>query len=260
MLSRDAIKTRESLRYSGYSDSNSACISLGIKKTHTKKKRKSRAQKNTKHKTQNTHKKKNKKKLSLSSLVVTTLTRPKDKKSGERSVFCVCEEQRKESGLLCVLANAPPTTWRCRPTGGPRNHRSIRTRTAACASTRPRRKPSRISRTCSSGTETANTRGCSSRRKTGERVRLESFLLLLLLLLRLLSIFVSKFIIGILESRRAITVGLDDDDDFARFETLLEERRLSNARGRLLSVEEESLPLFFSLLNKNGRVVVMSWS
>tara|TARA_B100000085_G_scaffold133502_1_gene121507 strand:- start:890 stop:1168 length:279 start_codon:yes stop_codon:yes gene_type:complete len=92
-------------------------------------------------------------------------------------------------------------------------------------------------------------------------VRLESFLLLLLLLLlRLLSIFVSKFIIGILESRRAITVGLDDDDDFARFETLLEERRLSNARGRLLSVEEESLPLFFSLLNKNGRVVVMSWS
>jgi len=82
----------------------------------------------------------------------------------------------------------------------------------------------------------------------------------------LLSIFVvaseirvSKFIIGILESRRAITVGLDDDD-FARFETLLEERRLSNARGRLLSVEEESLPLFFSLLNKNGRVVVMSWS
>ena len=93
-------------------------------------------------------------------------------------------------------------------------------------------------------------------------MRLESFLLLLLLLLllRLLSIFVSKFIIGILESRRAITVGLDDDDDFARFETLLEERRLSNARGRLLSVEEESLPLFFSLLNKNGRVVVMSWS
>ncbi len=90
-------------------------------------------------------------------------------------------------------------------------------------------------------------------------MRLESFLLLLLLLL-LLSIFVSKFIIGILESRRAITVGLDDDDDFARFETLLEERRLSNARGRLLSVEEESLPLFFSLLNKNGRVVVMSWS
>ena len=88
-------------------------------------------------------------------------------------------------------------------------------------------------------------------------MRLESFLLLLLLLL---SIFVSKFIIGILESRRAITVGLDDDDDFARFETLLEERRLSNARGRLLSVEEESLPLFFSLLNKNGRVVVMSWS
>ena len=91
-------------------------------------------------------------------------------------------------------------------------------------------------------------------------MRLESFLLLLLLLLLLLSIFVSKFIIGILESRRAITVGLDDDDDFARFETLLEERRLSNARGRLLSVEEESLPLFFSLLNKNGRVVVMSWS
>ena len=91
-------------------------------------------------------------------------------------------------------------------------------------------------------------------------MRLESFLLLLLLLLRLLSIFVSKFIIGILESRRAITVGLDDDDDFARFETLLEERRLSNARGRLLRVEEESLPLFFSLLNKNGRVVVMSWS
>ena len=91
-------------------------------------------------------------------------------------------------------------------------------------------------------------------------MRLESFLLLLLLLLlRLLSIFVSKFIIGILESRRAITVGLDDDDDFARFETLLEERRLSNARGRL-RVEEESLPLFFSLLNKNGRVVVMSWS
>ena len=92
-------------------------------------------------------------------------------------------------------------------------------------------------------------------------MRLESFLLLLLLLLlRLLSIFVSKFIIGILESRRAITtVGLDDDD-FARFETLLEERRLSNARGRLLRVEEESLPLFFSLLNKNGRVVVMSWS
>ena len=90
-------------------------------------------------------------------------------------------------------------------------------------------------------------------------MRLESFLLLLLLLLLLLSIFVSKFIIGILESRRAITVGLDDDD-FARFETLLEERRLSNARGRLLSVEEESLPLFFSLLNKNGRVVVMSWS
>ncbi len=89
-------------------------------------------------------------------------------------------------------------------------------------------------------------------------MRLESFLLLLLLLLRLLSIFVSKFIIGILESRRAITVGLDDDD-FARFETLLEERRLSNARGRL-RVEEESLPLFFSLLNKNGRVVVMSWS
>ena len=94
-------------------------------------------------------------------------------------------------------------------------------------------------------------------------MRLESFLLLLLLLLSIFvvasEIRVSKFIIGILESRRAITVGLDDDD-FARFETLLEERRLSNARGRLLSVEEESLPLFFSLLNKNGRVVVMSWS
>ena len=162
-----------------------------------------------------------------------------------------------KSRVCCVCWPTHATTWRCRPTG-PRNHRSIRTRTAACASTRQRRKPSRISRTCSSGTETANTRGCSSRRKTGERVRLESFLLLLLLLL-LLSIFVSKFIIGILESRRAITVGLDDDD-FARFETLLEERRLSNARGRLLSVEEESLPLFFSLLNKNGRVVVMSWS
>ena len=94
-------------------------------------------------------------------------------------------------------------------------------------------------------------------------MRLESFLLLLLLLLSIFvvasEIRVSKFIIGILESRRAITVGLDDDD-YARFETLLEERRLSNARGRLLSVEEESLPLFFSLLNKNGRVVVMSWS
>ncbi len=94
-------------------------------------------------------------------------------------------------------------------------------------------------------------------------MRLESFLLLLLLLLSIFvvasEIRVSKFIIGILESRRAITVGLDDDD-FARFETLLEERRLSNARGRLLRVEEESLPLFFSLLNKNGRVVVMSWS
>ena len=94
-------------------------------------------------------------------------------------------------------------------------------------------------------------------------MRLESFLLLLLLLLSIFvvasEIRVSKFIIGILESRRAITVGLDDDD-FARFETFLEERRLSNARGRLLSVEEESLPLFFSLLNKNGRVVVMSWS
>ena len=81
-------------------------------------------------------------------------------------------------------------------------------------------------------------------------MRLESFLLLLLLLLLLLSIFVSKFIIGILESRRAITVGLDDDDDFARFETLLEERRLSNARGRLLRVEEESLPLFFLFSTK----------
>ena len=95
-------------------------------------------------------------------------------------------------------------------------------------------------------------------------MRLESFLLLLLLLLSIFvvasEIRVSKFIIGILESRRAITVGLDADDDFARFETLLEERRLSNARGRLLRVEEESLPLFFSLLNKNGRVVVMSWS
>ena len=92
-------------------------------------------------------------------------------------------------------------------------------------------------------------------------MRLESFLLLLLLSIFVVAseIRVSKFIIGILESRRAITVGLDDDD-FARFETLLEERRLSNARGRLLRVEEESLPLFFSLLNKNGRVVVMSWS
>ena len=93
-------------------------------------------------------------------------------------------------------------------------------------------------------------------------MRLESFLLLLLLLLSIFvvasEIRVSKFIIGILESRRAITVGLDDDD-YARFETLLEERRLSNARGRL-RVEEESLPLFFSLLNKNGRVVVMAWS
>ena len=65
--------------------------------------------------------------------------------------------------------------------------------------------------------------------------------------------------------KRQYACGSIDDcgdplDDFARFETLLEERRLSNARGRLLSVEEESLPLFFSLLNKNGRVVVMSWS
>ena len=84
-------------------------------------------------------------------------------------------------------------------------------------------------------------------------MRLESFLLLLCLLLSIFvvasEIRVSKFIIGILESRRAITVGLDDDD-FARFETLLEERRLSNARGRLLRVEEESLPLFFLFSTK----------
>ena len=159
-----------------------------------------------------------------------------------------------------MLVVTTSTTWRCRPTG-PRNHRSIRTRTAACASTRPRRKPSRISRTCSSGTETANTRGCSSRRKTRERVRLESFLLLLLLVIFSFSSLDFCLVVPYwdLSCAPTITVGLDDDD-FARFETLLEERRLSNARGRLLSVEEESLPLFFSLLNKNGRVVVMSWS
>ena len=100
MLSRDALKTRESLRYSGYSDSNSACISLGIKKTH-KKKRKSRAQKNTKNKTQNT-KKKQKKALSLVSRRHNFDTPQRQKKRGERSVFCVCEEQHKKSRVCCV--------------------------------------------------------------------------------------------------------------------------------------------------------------
>ncbi len=86
MLSRDAIKTCASLRYSGYSDSNSACISLGIKKTHTKKREKVAHKKTqkTKHKTQ---KKKQKKALSLVSRRHNFDT--PHKKSGERSVFCV---------------------------------------------------------------------------------------------------------------------------------------------------------------------------
>ena len=81
MLSRDAIKTCESLRYSGYSDSNSA-VYLWVSKRH-KKKRKSRAQKNTKTKKQKT---KNKKKLSLVSRRHNFDT--PHKKRGERSV-CV---------------------------------------------------------------------------------------------------------------------------------------------------------------------------
>ena len=90
---------------------------------------------------------------------------------------------------------ASSSSWR-RPTHTPRppprnhrRHRSIPTRTAACASTRPRRKPSRISRTCSNGTETANTRARSSRRKTGERVRRRSTVRVIF---SFLSIFVSS--------------------------------------------------------------------
>ena len=80
MLSRDAIKTCESLRYSGYSDSNSA-VYLWVSKRH-KKKRKSRTKK---HK-QNTKHKKNKEKLSLVSRRHNFDT--PHKKRGERSV-CV---------------------------------------------------------------------------------------------------------------------------------------------------------------------------
>ena len=83
-------------------------------------------------------------------------------------MFLVVKRQSEEEVLLDVFASSSSFTssWR-RPT----TPSSIPTRTAACASTRPRRKPSRISRTCSNGTETANTRARSSRRKTRERVR-----------------------------------------------------------------------------------------
>ena len=106
MLSRDAIKTCASLRYSGYSDSNSACISLGIKKTHTKKREKVAHKKTqkTKHKT---HKKKQKKALSLVSRRHNFDT--PHKKSGERSVFCVCEEQHKKSRVCCVCVGQRTT-------------------------------------------------------------------------------------------------------------------------------------------------------
>ena len=94
MLSRDAIKTCASLRYSGYSDSNSA-VYLWVSKRH--KKRKSRTKK---HK-QNTKHKQNKKKLSLVSRRHNFDT--PHKKRGERSV---CVKSNAKSRLLCVLANA----------------------------------------------------------------------------------------------------------------------------------------------------------
>ena len=99
MLSRDAIKTRESLRYSGYSDSNSACISLGIKKTHTKKREKVAHKKTqkTKHKT---HKKKQKKALSLVSRRHNFDT-PQTKKA-EKEVCFVCVKSNAKSRVCCV--------------------------------------------------------------------------------------------------------------------------------------------------------------
>ena len=51
------------------------------------------------------------------------------------------------------------------------NDRSTRTRTAAYGSTKPPKKRSKTSPTSSSGTGTARLKGCSSRRKMRERVR-----------------------------------------------------------------------------------------
>ena len=97
--------------------------------------------------------------------------------------------------------------------------------------------------------------GASSRKLSSS----SSFLLLSIFVVASAK-FVSKFISGILESRRAITVGVDDDD-FARvLRPFCWRNVVSRTRGVVFFARRRREPssFFLSFSNTNGRV--MSWS